>query len=105
MRDGGGPGGILSSPTQSAAVTQLISADASRYTWAAAAVTSNQAAGYQLAVDAPVMAVGGFNGTDPAPTLAGRPEYAVQLANPGGFDPATGRNALDQTVRVGAAAG
>ena len=36
----------------------------------AAAVGSNNAAGYQLATGAPVMAVGGFNGTDPAPTLA-----------------------------------
>ncbi len=70
IRGGGGPGGILSFPTPSAAVTQLISADASRYTWAAAAVTSNQAAGYQLATRLPVLAVGGFNGTDPYPTPA-----------------------------------
>ena len=41
-----------------------------RYTWVAAAVGSNNAAGYQLATREPVMAVGGFNGTDPAPTLA-----------------------------------
>jgi 4-amino-4-deoxy-L-arabinose transferase-like glycosyltransferase len=32
-------------------------------------VSSNQAAGYQLATGEPVMAIGGFNGTDPAPTL------------------------------------
>ncbi|UUL76393.1 hypothetical protein NG819_00290 [Pseudarthrobacter sp. Fe7] len=31
---------------------------------------SNNAAGYQLATELPVMAVGGFNGTDPSPTLA-----------------------------------
>ena len=37
------------------------------YTWAAAAVGSNEAAGYQLASGEPVMAIGGFNGTDPAP--------------------------------------
>jgi 4-amino-4-deoxy-L-arabinose transferase-like glycosyltransferase len=36
----------------------------------AATVSSNQAAGYQLATSDPVMAIGGFNGTDPAPTLA-----------------------------------
>jgi 4-amino-4-deoxy-L-arabinose transferase-like glycosyltransferase len=47
-----------------------LSADAADYTWVAAAVGSNNAAGYQLATGAPVMAVGGFNGTDPAPTLA-----------------------------------
>jgi len=33
-------------------------------------VNSNTAAGYQLASGEPVMAIGGFNGTDPAPTLA-----------------------------------
>jgi hypothetical protein len=44
--------------------------DADRYTWVAAVVQSNQAAGYQLATGDPVMAIGGFNGTDPAPTLA-----------------------------------
>ena len=32
-------------------------------------MNSNSAAGYQLATDDPVMAIGGFNGTDPAPTL------------------------------------
>ncbi len=33
-------------------------------------MNSNSAAGYQLATGDPVMAIGGFNGTDPAPTLA-----------------------------------
>jgi hypothetical protein len=65
----GGPGGLLGSPTPSAELTALLQQDAGSYTWVAAAVGSNNAAGYQLAVDAPVMAVGGFNGTDPAPTL------------------------------------
>ena len=36
----------------------------------AAAVGSNTAAGYQLATEEPVMAIGGFNGSDPSPTLA-----------------------------------
>jgi 4-amino-4-deoxy-L-arabinose transferase-like glycosyltransferase len=66
----GGAGGFLGSPTPSAELTALLQQDAGSFTWAAAAVGSNNAAGYQLAVDAPVMAVGGFNGTDPAPTLA-----------------------------------
>ena len=46
-----------------------VAAGAEHYTWAAAALGSNNAAGYQLASGAPVMAIGGFNGTDPAPTL------------------------------------
>jgi hypothetical protein len=36
----------------------------------AATVGSESAAGYQLATDDPVMAIGGFNGSDPTPTLA-----------------------------------
>ncbi len=48
----------------------LLAADASSYTWVAAAVGSNNASGYQLATGLPVMAVGGFNGSDPSPTLA-----------------------------------
>jgi hypothetical protein len=36
----------------------------------AATVGANSAAGYQLGSDQPVMAIGGFNGTDPDPTLA-----------------------------------
>jgi hypothetical protein len=36
----------------------------------AATIRANGAAGYELATGDPVMAIGGFNGTDPAPTLA-----------------------------------
>jgi hypothetical protein len=36
----------------------------------AATVNANSAAGYQLATGEPVMAIGGFNGSDPTPTLA-----------------------------------
>lgn len=65
----GGPGGLLESPQPGPALTALL-ADAGQYRWTAAVVGSNNAAGYQLASGEPVMAVGGFNGTDPAPTLA-----------------------------------
>ena len=67
---GGGMGGLLGAPTPSATLVATLSASSSSYTWAAAVVGSNNAAGYQLATGLPVMAVGGFNGTDPAPTLA-----------------------------------
>ncbi len=67
-------------------LTALLAADADHYTWTAAVVGSNNAAGYQLASGAPVMAVGGFNGTDPSPTLeqfqadvaAGRIHYFIR---------------------------
>ncbi len=64
-----GPSGLLDSPNPGPALTATLSADAADYTWTAAVVGSNNAAGYQLASGAPVMAVGGFNGTDPYPTL------------------------------------
>ena len=38
--------------------------------WVLATVGANEAAGYQLSTGDAVMAIGGFNGTDPAPTLA-----------------------------------
>jgi 4-amino-4-deoxy-L-arabinose transferase-like glycosyltransferase len=66
----GGGGGFLSSSTSNAALTKDLKADASHFTWVAATVNSNSAAGYQLASDEPVMAIGGFNGTDPTPSLA-----------------------------------
>lgn len=66
---GGGMGGLLSGSEPSDELTELLSADADDYTWAAAATGANQAAGYQLALEEPVMAIGGFNGTDPSPTL------------------------------------
>src|SRR6185295_9615228 len=62
-----GPGGLLDSPDPGAVLSAtLASAD---YTWAGAVIGSNNAAGYQLASGAPIMAIGGFNGTDPSPTL------------------------------------
>jgi 4-amino-4-deoxy-L-arabinose transferase-like glycosyltransferase len=67
---GGGPGGLLDAGTPSAALTSVLRQNAAAYTWVAATVGSNSAAGYQLATGKPVMAIGGFNGTDPAPGLA-----------------------------------
>ena len=64
-----GPSGLLDSPSPGPALSATLAADARDFTWAAAVVGSNNAAGYQLASGAPVMAVGGFNGTDPSPTL------------------------------------
>ena len=66
----GGAGGLLNAGTPSAAVVTALQANASNYTWVAAAIGSNSAAGFQLATEKPVMAIGGFNGSDPSPTLA-----------------------------------
>jgi len=66
----GGMGGLLNASTPSTAVVTALQANASSYTWVAAAVGSQSAAGVQLATEQPVMAIGGFNGSDPSPTLA-----------------------------------
>jgi 4-amino-4-deoxy-L-arabinose transferase-like glycosyltransferase len=63
----GGMGGLLKTVAPGEALTSLLRNTSS--IWAAAAVGSNNAAGYQLAGGRPVLAVGGFNGTDPFPTL------------------------------------
>jgi 4-amino-4-deoxy-L-arabinose transferase-like glycosyltransferase len=66
-----GPGGGLGGSTWvSAALTALLRQGASGYRWAAATVGSESAAPLQLAARQPIMSMGGFNGTDPAPSLA-----------------------------------
>ncbi|TYQ07414.1 UNVERIFIED_ORG: 4-amino-4-deoxy-L-arabinose transferase-like glycosyltransferase [Gordonia westfalica J30] len=69
-RGGDGPGGLLRGSTPTAAVVEKLNADADRYTWVAAAIGSNSASGYQLETGHSVMPIGGFNGSDPSPTLA-----------------------------------
>jgi hypothetical protein len=66
---GGGAGGLLDGSQPGAEITALLQAS-DGYRWTAATVGANNAAGYQLASGEAVMAIGGFNGTDPAPTLA-----------------------------------
>ncbi|MEU8029919.1 glycosyltransferase family 39 protein [Streptomyces sp. NPDC049099] len=78
MRRGGGAGGLLNGANVSSAAKQLLAKDDSRYTWVAASVGSQNAAAYQLATGDPVMAIGGFNGTDPSPTLAQFKKYVAE---------------------------
>ncbi len=66
----GRTGGLLDGSEPTEALTELLAEDADSYTWVAAAIGSNSASGYQLATQEPVMPIGGFNGTDPSPTLA-----------------------------------
>ncbi|HEY1667344.1 MAG TPA: glycosyltransferase family 39 protein [Trebonia sp.] len=68
---GGGMGGLSGSTQVSSALTKLLEQNASQYKWIAATEGSQSAAPIELATggDA-VMAIGGFNGTDPTPTLA-----------------------------------
>lgn len=75
---GGGMGGLLNSTTPSTEVVATLQANASKYTWVAAAIGSQNAAGLQLATQLPVMAIGGFNGSDPSPTLAQFKQYVAE---------------------------
>ena len=66
----GGLGGLLDARAPAPALVQLLQQDNAAYTWVAATVGANSAAGVQLATGNPVLAIGGFNGSDPTPTLA-----------------------------------
>ncbi|MFD8630540.1 ArnT family glycosyltransferase [Streptomyces sp. NPDC059533] len=94
----GGPGGLLNGARVGAEAKAALRADAGKYTWAAAAVGSQNAASYQLASGEPVMALGGFNGSDPSPTLEqfkkyvaeGKIHYFIAQAGAGGGNGAAG---------------
>ena len=73
----GGMGGLLDASTPSTEVVSALSADAGSYRWVAAAIGSQNAAGLQLGTGLPVMAIGGFNGSDPSPTLAQFQQYVA----------------------------
>jgi 4-amino-4-deoxy-L-arabinose transferase-like glycosyltransferase len=73
-----GGGGLLDAATVSSEMKTLLETNADSYTWVAAAVGSQNASGYQLATGKPVMPIGGFNGSDPSPTLAQFQQYVQQ---------------------------
>ena len=75
---GGGFGGLGGNTRVSSALTALLKDGASGYRWAAATVSSDSAAPLQLASGEPIMSIGGFNGTDPAPTLAEFKHYVAE---------------------------
>ncbi|MFH8657777.1 ArnT family glycosyltransferase [Streptomyces afghaniensis] len=77
MGGGGGIGGLLNGASVGSEAKKLLKTDAGQYTWAAAAIGAQNAASYQLSTGEPVMAIGGFNGTDPSPTLAQFKEYVA----------------------------
>jgi hypothetical protein len=89
----GGPGGLLDAATPSTELVTLLNTDRASYRWVAASVGANNAAGIQLGTRAPVLVIGGFNGSDPAPTLARFQAYVARHAihyfigggGPGGF--------------------
>jgi 4-amino-4-deoxy-L-arabinose transferase-like glycosyltransferase len=99
----GGVGGLLGGSTPSAAITSLFE-KSTGYRWTAAAIGANNAAGYQLASGKAIMAIGGFNGTDPAPTLAQFEQYVKAgdihyfIASGGGGGPGGGSNGTSSAI-------
>jgi len=66
---GGGMGGLINGTSVSSDMIALLSSNASSYTWVAATTGAQNSASYQLATGYSVMPIGGFNGSDPSPTL------------------------------------
>ena len=89
---GGGMGGLINGANVSSQLLTMLTTDADGYTWVAATTGAQNAASYQLASGSAVMAIGGFNGSDPSPTLeqfqayvaAGRIHYFIGGGNFGG---------------------
>ena len=71
-------GGLLNGASVGTEAKTALLADADDYTWVAATVGAQNAASYQLATEKPVMAIGGFNGSDPSPTLARFKQYVAE---------------------------
>ena len=100
----------MNASTSNPELTQKLQADASHYTWVAATVNSNNAAGYQLASGEPIMAIGGFNGTDPTPSLAQFEQYVSEgkihyfiaggTAGAGGFGAIGGGSGSDDAQQI-----
>ena len=63
-------GGLLNGSNPGSALVAYLKNGSAGYQWVAATTGANEAAGYQLSTGKAIMAIGGFNGTDPTPTLA-----------------------------------
>jgi 4-amino-4-deoxy-L-arabinose transferase-like glycosyltransferase len=66
----GGIGGLLDATETQPELVAALQSNASAYRWVAATTGSNNAAGLALSTREAVMGIGGFNGSDPSPTLA-----------------------------------
>ena len=66
---GRGLGGLLDAAQATPELVAALRDNAAAYTWTAATTGANNAAGLALSSETSVMAIGGFNGSDPSPTL------------------------------------
>jgi 4-amino-4-deoxy-L-arabinose transferase-like glycosyltransferase len=67
---GQGAGGLGGATTVNSALTTALKANAGNYEWVAATTGDNEAASLELATGESVMALGGYNGTDPSISLS-----------------------------------
>ena len=88
---GGGPDGQNVASSQ--ALLEYLVANRGGAAWIVAVSSANQAGSIELATGQPVMAMGGFSGSDPTPTLAQLQSYVASgqlrfvLLNGGGGGP------------------
>ena len=68
-------GSLFGGGRSSSEIVAMLEKSSDSHRWAAATTGSRQAAGYQLASQKPVMAIGGFNGSDPYPSLEQFKQY------------------------------
>jgi hypothetical protein len=78
--DGGGLSGLLDAGAADPQLIDLLETDAGQFRWAAATTGANNAAGLALSSGTSVLSIGGFNGTDPYPTLAQFQAYVAEGA-------------------------
>jgi len=103
---GAGDGGGASADQ---ALIDYLLANRNGATWIVATTSANEAGSIQLASGEPVMAMGGFSGSDPAPTLeqlkalvaSGRLRYVlIGGGGPGGGGPGGGRDGSTSDVNA-----
>jgi 4-amino-4-deoxy-L-arabinose transferase-like glycosyltransferase len=100
----GAAGGLLDADAANPQLVAALRANAAAYRWVAATTGSNNAAGLALSSGESVMAIGGFNGTDPSPTLAqfqayvaaGKIHYFIAGGGFGGGPGGSGSNASSE---------
>jgi 4-amino-4-deoxy-L-arabinose transferase-like glycosyltransferase len=98
----GGRSGGFGDETPSSTLTDYLVANRGSARWIVAVTSANQAGSIELATEQPVMAMGGFTGSDPTPTLeqfqafvaSGQLRFVIvggQGGGPGGSDVASAR--------------
>ncbi|MCW2765512.1 MAG: glycosyl transferase, partial [Nocardioides sp.] len=92
-------GGLTGSRAISPGVVTLLTRGARHYTWAAAALGAPSASSYELATGASVLAIGGYTGADPLPSLTQFKQWVhegrIHYFLPGGTSGGTGKPISD----------